>query len=85
VDRPVASDHPDRARVECYSGTTYADRPTALWWEGRRFVIQSILARWRTPGEVCFRVETVEPDARRLELFYSEVEDEWRVVDVDGR
>jgi hypothetical protein len=44
-------------RVECYSGHTYAQEPRAFEWEGRRYDVERIVKRWRTPGGPCFRVE----------------------------
>jgi hypothetical protein len=63
--------------VECHSGYTYAERPIALNWRGRRWVITAIEARWRLPGGHGFRVRT-EGD-QVFELFYAELYDEWRV------
>jgi hypothetical protein len=63
--------------VECHSGYTYAERPIALRWEGRRLVITAIEARWRVPGGHGFRVRT--EDDQVFELFYGELYDEWRV------
>lgn len=62
-------------RVECHSGHTYAERPTALYWEGVRLNIAQIQARWRLPGERRFRVRT--EDDRVFELLYAEPQDEW--------
>ncbi len=63
--------------VECHSGFTYADRPVALTWEGRRLEITRILAEWRTPEENHFRVRT--SDGREFELAYSQTMDEWQI------
>ncbi len=63
--------------VECHSGFTYADRPVALTWEGRRLEIVRILAEWRTPEENHFRVRTT--DGREFELAYSQTMDEWQI------
>lgn len=64
-------------RVECHSGFTYAERPTALYWEDNRLAIEEIEAQWRIPGGRKFRVRT--EDDRRFELFYGEMYDEWRI------
>jgi hypothetical protein len=64
-------------RVECHSGYTYGERPTALHWEGDRLEIETVEASWRIPGGRRFRVRTV--DGRVFELFYGELYDEWRV------
>jgi hypothetical protein len=63
--------------VECHSGYEYAERPTALYWEGDRLEVAEILDRWRIPGAHCFRVRT--GDGQVFELFYGELYDEWRV------
>lgn len=64
-------------KVEFLSGQTYADRPIAIVWEGRRLPIQSIEARWRFPGGRRFLIKTA--DERLFELNYLEVEDEWNI------
>ena len=63
--------------VECHSSSEYAEKPTALTWEGERLEIVSIPAQWRIPGGKCFRVET--SDGRIFELSYSELDDEWHI------
>jgi hypothetical protein len=64
--------------VESHSGFTYADRPVALTWEGRRLEITRILAGWRTPDEHLFRVRTT--DSRVFDLAYSQAMDEWKIT-----
>ena len=63
--------------VECHSGYTYAERPTALRWEGKRLTIEAVEQAWRVPGGRRFRVRT--EDGRVFELFYGELYDEWRI------
>ncbi len=63
--------------VECHSGYTYAERPTALYWQGQRLGIEAIEAQWRIPGGRRFRVRTAE--GQIFELFYRELDDEWRI------
>ncbi len=63
--------------VECHSGYEYAERPTALWWEGERLEVAMLEATWRISGGKKFRVRTV--DGRVFELLYVELYDEWRV------
>jgi hypothetical protein len=46
--------------VECLSDLEYADRPLSLIWQGRRYEIAEILARWRGPAEKGFRVKTMD-------------------------
>ncbi len=63
--------------VECRSDTEYAERPLSLIWQGSRYEIAEILARWRGPGEKGFRVKTTDGSA--FELTYQEVSDDWQV------
>ena len=35
--------------VECRSDSEFAERPLALTWNGRRYEIAEIIARWRVP------------------------------------
>lgn len=63
--------------VECHSGFTYAEKPVALTWEGRRLEVDSIRAEWRTPAERRFRVRT--DDLRLFDLVYREADDSWQI------
>ncbi len=63
--------------VECHSGYAYAERPTALHWQGQRLEIIEIEAEWRAPGGRCFRVRTL--GNHRFELIYNEKDDEWKI------
>jgi hypothetical protein len=63
--------------VECHSGYTYAERPTALRWKGKRLAIEAVEQSWSVPGGRRFRVRT--EDGRVFELFYGELYDEWRI------
>ncbi|MGA9533576.1 MAG: hypothetical protein WBR18_12730 [Anaerolineales bacterium] len=63
--------------VECHSGYTYAERPTAIHWHGERLSIDEIESQWRIPGGRKFRVQVA--DGRHFELFYGELYDEWRI------
>jgi hypothetical protein len=63
--------------VECHSGFIYADRPIALTWEGLRLEIVRILAEWRTPEKIYFRVRTT--NGWEFELAYNLAMDEWQV------
>lgn len=64
-------------RSEPGSRTEYAERPLSLTWQGRRYEIAEILARWRGPGEKGFRVKTI--DGFAFELTYQELSDDWHV------
>ena len=65
--------------VECRSDTdaSRAERPLSLTWQGTRYEIAEILARWRGPGEKGFRVKTIDGSA--FELTYQEFSDDWHV------
>ena len=63
--------------VECHSGYEYAERPTAVWWQGERLEVEAVEAEWRISGGKKFRVRT--RDGRVFELLYVELYDEWRV------
>ncbi|NJC97025.1 MAG: hypothetical protein C3F07_19335 [Anaerolineales bacterium] len=63
--------------VECRSDTTFAERPLSLLWQGCRYEIAEIIARWRGPTEKGFRVKTV--DGQAFDLTYREIPDEWFV------
>lgn len=63
--------------VECYSGQTYAERPLAIYWEGKRLEISEILSRWRTPERRHFLVR-IDP-AKLFELTYNENDDLWTI------
>ncbi len=65
------------ARVECYSGYTYAQEPRAFTWQGHHYAVAEIEARWRTPQGPAFRVCT--DTARRFDLHYCERKDRWTV------
>ncbi len=64
--------------VECHSEYTYAERPTALRWDGERLAIEAVEDSWRIPGGRKFRVRV--EDGRTFELFYGELYDEWRIL-----
>ena len=63
--------------VECHAGYTYAERPTALYWGGKRLLVVEIIERQRTPTGRYFRVNT--EDDLVFELIYDEVCDIWQV------
>ena len=63
--------------VECHSEYTYAERPVALHWEGKRLPIVAIVAQWQTPEAKNFKVRV--EDGRIFELSYYESLDEWRI------
>ncbi len=46
-------------------------------WQGCRYEIAEILARWHGPGEKGFRVKTINGLA--FEVTYQEISDDWHV------
>ena len=64
--------------VECRSEVTYAERPTAVSWQGQRLLVGEVLASWRVPEGVRFRVRT--EDDQVFELVYDEARDIWLIV-----
>ncbi|MDY7040390.1 MAG: DUF6504 family protein [Chloroflexota bacterium] len=66
--------------VECYSGRTYAQRPRAFTWRGRRYRVREVERTWRTPQGLHFRVRA---DQLRAELAYNETQDRWMLLSVD--
>jgi hypothetical protein len=69
---------PEGGVVECYAGHTYAQEPRALVWEGQRYVVDGVEARWRTPDGPAFRVGT--EGGKRFDLQYRESDDGWTIV-----
>jgi hypothetical protein len=67
-------------RVECHSDFEYAERPTALVWEGQRLAIEKIFEASRIPDGKRFRVQTT--DGQLFELIYSDLYDEWRIANL---
>lgn len=72
--------HELNGAVECHSGHAYADRPIALHWQGERLEIVAVEAEWRTPDGHFFRVRAT--GERKFELFYSELKDEWKIIEL---
>jgi hypothetical protein len=72
--------------VECHSGFTYAERPTALTWQGQQLIIAEILSQGRTPQAKWFRVKTT--DGQLFELSYVDAtneqlaDHEWQIQQV---
>lgn len=65
-------------QVECRSEVTYAERPTAINWQGQRLSVSEVLASWRVPEGVRFRVRTENDQV--FELVYDEASDIWLVL-----
>ena len=64
--------------VQCRSDSAYAERPVALHWQGERLEVVEILARWRSPEGVGFRV--IVGGGQVFELFYLETDSAWVVT-----
>jgi surfactin synthase thioesterase subunit len=65
------------ARVECYSGHRYAQRPVAIIWGEERLEVSEVEAEWHTTEGKRFWVRIV--DGRGFALSYSTEKDEWEV------
>ncbi len=63
--------------VECISGYSGCDHPSAVWWHGQRQRIKTIYAEWRTPFEKHYRLLTAENYF--LEAILNEKENTWKV------
>ena len=66
--------------VECRSEANYAGRPIALHWQGQRLTVEEVMASWRAPEGVHFRVRTHGDQA--FELVYNEAGDTWQVEEL---
>ena len=64
--------------VACRSEGRYAERPTGFTWGTERLEVAQVLARWRFPQGLGFKVRT--SDERLFELFYDQAADEWRIT-----
>jgi len=64
-------------QVYCRSDSKYAERPVAMMWEGEKLEIKDILASWRTPDGISFRVLAV--NEQLFNLHYSESIDNWQI------
>jgi hypothetical protein len=63
--------------VELYSGTVYAERPLACYWQGRRLEVSQVLRSWRTPAGPGFDVRVA--DGRRFRIELDESSDAWTI------
>ena len=67
----------EQPQVECRSEYIYAERPKAFYWNGDRIVVSDIVARWRTPQALFFRVNTATHGI--FDLSYDEMEGIWEI------
>ena len=63
--------------VECHAGYTYAERPTALLWGGKRLSVIEIIECRHTPEGRYFHVRT--EDNLAFVLLYDKFYDAWQV------
>ncbi len=67
----------DEGLVECRSDSRYAERPLAFVWEGQRQKVAEILAQWRSPAGMNFRVRIESGNV--YDLCYDEAQDRWTI------
>ncbi len=70
------------ARVRCYAGAGYPERPIAFEWEGRWLDVVEVLWQARTPEGLVFDVYTQctflqAGQGARFRLVWDERSDEW--------
>jgi hypothetical protein len=70
----------EAARVECYSGSRYGERPLSFLAAHRRYVVKEVEESWRTTAGLHFRVRTDDDEV--YELAYDEQADQWHVLAV---
>jgi hypothetical protein len=73
-------------KVTCYSGRSYADRPTSFVWNCERYEITKIEREWLEPGEKLFIAQAIKAetpqDEKRLEICYDTHEDTWQLKEI---
>jgi hypothetical protein len=65
------------ARVRCYAGTSYPERPVAFEWEGRWLDVAKVLWSARTPTGSVFDVQA--NGERKFWLEWEQARDSWKV------
>ena len=63
--------------VECNSGYSSCDHPSAIWWQGQRHLVKAIIAEWRTPVEKHYHLLVAEDLFLKAAL--NEKENIWKV------
>lgn len=63
------------ARVRCYAGASYPERPIAFLWEGRWLYVSEVIRQERSPEEMVFWV-LAENDVC-YQLRWQVTADEW--------
>jgi len=64
--------------VQCYSGSTYPERPRSFTWHGTHYEVCDIIDRRRQPAGVGFLVRC-SPGNSVFDLFYNETTDQWQI------
>ncbi len=70
----------ETAKVNCYSGHTYAERPQSFQWHGIEYEVKEVVKAWREPGGRCFKVRT--GDNKIFQLCYNEAQDFWTALEI---
>jgi hypothetical protein len=70
------------ARVECRAGYRGDEAPRRFHFEGRTIEIAAILDRWKEPGALLFRLQSIE--GRDYLLRRDEQSGRWNIPEVAG-
>jgi hypothetical protein len=68
-----------KTQVSCYSGDTYAKKPTTLTWQGEKLIVTKILSEWKTPDEKVFVVQA--EDDHIFKLIYDLSSEKWQIAE----
>ena len=69
-------------RVECHAGYRGDETPRRFYLEGQTIEVAGILGRWKEPGVLLFRVQSLQ--GRIYVLRRDEHADRWDVPEVVG-
>ena len=69
----------DNIKVSCYSGHTYAERPTSFEWERTEYEVEEVEKAWQEPGKRHFQVRT--KDNKLFQLCYNETNKQWSIIE----
>jgi len=64
--------------VDCRSGFTYAERPTAFRWKNHQHAIEAVNTEWHSPIGKHFQVTT--ENGHIFELIYNHAKDTWQIL-----
>ena len=67
-------------KVECRSDTSFAGEPVALFIHNRREPVLQVLATWRTPQVISYRV--MAANMKIYDCSYSEADDNWTIIEI---